>query len=222
MFKVNVIDHPYVQAVLTTLRDKNTSQIEFRKSLVKLGRALGIEITREMEKEEVEVETPLGAKAKGLKFRDMDKVIIITVLRAGTPLTEGLIKIFYNAKQGVVSARRMDELGMGSGKNFEIEVNYIRLPKISGENIVIISDPMLATGSTISKVTNIVLERARPKKIIIVGAIATKVAIEKIREIERNSGVDVSVYIASIDPEINSRGYIVPGLGDAGDRAFGD
>ncbi|MGC9011942.1 uracil phosphoribosyltransferase [Thermogladius sp.] len=222
MLKVRVLDHPYIQVVLTTLRDKNIRQIEFRKAMVRLGRAMGFEITRDLELERVEVETPLGVKTEGVRFKDMDKVVIITVLRAGMPMTEGLIKIFYNARQGVVSARRVEEKGMRADKTFDVEITYVRLPKISSEDTVIIVDPMLATGSTIREVLKIVLSKSRPRKVFVVGAIATPLAIDRVREVVEEYNLDATIYTAAVDPTVNEKGYIVPGLGDAGDRAFGE
>ncbi|WP_434731112.1 uracil phosphoribosyltransferase [Thermogladius sp. KZ2Tp1] len=222
MLKVRVLDHPYIQVVLTTLRDKSIRQIEFRKAMVRLGRAMGFEITRDLDLERVEVETPLGVKTGGVRFKDMDKVVIITVLRAGMPMTEGLIKIFYNARQGVVSARRVEEKGMHPDKTFDVEITYVRLPKISSEDTVIIVDPMLATGSTIREVLKIVLSKSRPRKVFVVGAIATPLAIDRVREVVEEYNLDATIYTAAVDPTVNEKGYIVPGLGDAGDRAFGE
>ncbi len=219
--KVKVLDHPYVQAVLTTLRDKNTTQIDFRKSLVRLGRAYGLEIIREFETETTYVETPLGVKAKGLRIKEADKVVIVTVLRAAWPMTEGLIKVFPQARQGIVSARRVEEEGMKPGYRFNIEVSYVKIPKIEPDDVVIVVDPMVATGSTMDTILNEVVKRGKAKRYAIASAIITPIAIERISKVAKELGIDVTVYTASIDPEINDKGYIVPGLGDAGDRAFG-
>lgn len=216
--KIKVIDHPYAQAVLTKLRDKRTGQIDFRKGLVRLGRIIGLEIVRELPVRKIKVETPLGT-AEGVEIPSMENVIIITILRAAMPLTEGLIKIFPSAKQGVASARRVEELGMKPGYEFEIELTYIRIPKINAEDIVIITDPMLATGSTMVTVLKEVLKRGQAKKYIIASVIATPIGISKIFNTFKN--VDITIYTVAIDGKINEKGYIVPGLGDAGDRAFG-
>ncbi|MEZ0394459.1 MAG: uracil phosphoribosyltransferase [Desulfurococcaceae archaeon] len=221
MFELKVVDHPYVQVVLTQLRDRRTGQIEFRKGLVRLGRALGLEMVKDFEVEEVLVETPLGVRAKGVRFKNFDKVVIVTVLRAGMPLTEGLIKVFYNAKQGVVSARRLEEKGMKDGW-FDVEISYARIPRIDGETTVIVSDPMIATASTTRAVLRKALEFGRPRRFMAAGAIATPLAVERIRRISEELGIDVKMYVASVDPLLDDRGYIVPGLGDAGDRAFGE
>ena len=219
-FKVTTVNKKYVQAVLTQLRSKDTAQIEFRKGLVRLGRALGLEIIEDYDVEEVYVETPLGAKARGIKIKDLDNTIIVTVLRAATPLTEGLIKVFYLAKQGVVGARRVEEKGMHDHE-FEIEVSYIKVPKINSDTIVIISDVMVATGSTLVRVLRELLRFGKAKRYYIACAISTPIALEKLRKFAEENNIDLRVYTAAIDPEINDKGYIVPGLGDAGDRAFG-
>jgi len=219
--KVKVVDHPYVQAVLTELRNVDTGQIEFRKSLVRLGRALGFEIIKEFPTETVWVKTPLGVEAEGLRIKGMNKVVIITILRAAWPMTEGLIKVFPQARQGIVSARRVEEKGMSPDKKFEIEVSYVKIPPIGGEDTVILVDPMIATASTMEVILRKVLEHGKARRYIIASAITTPVAVERLTRVCRELGVDATLYTASIDPEINDKGYIVPGLGDAGDRAFG-
>jgi uracil phosphoribosyltransferase len=138
---------------------------------------------------------------------------------------EGLIKIFPNARQGVISARRVEEKGLGKDYSFEIEITYYKIPLIKNNDIVIIADPMFATGSTMISVIEKILERGSPKKIFIVSAISTKIAIERLnRHLENRHRelIDKTyVFTVSIDPELNEKGFIVPGLGDAGDRAFG-
>ncbi len=214
--RVHVIDHPYAQAILTTLRDRRTGQIDFRKGLVRLGRVIGLEMVKYLDGEVVEVETPLGVKAKGFVIKDMDYVVIITVLRAAMPLVEGLVKIFPKARQGVVSARRIEE-GVTNGRSFEIELNYIKIPRIKSEDTVIIADPMLATGSTMLAIIPKILEYGKPKRLFIASVISTEYGIRRVL----SKYPEAHVFTVAIDPELNSRGYIVPGLGDAGDRAFG-
>jgi len=220
VFKLRVVNRKYAQAILTNLRNKSISQIEFRKGLVRLGRILGLEIAEDYDYEEVEVETPLGVVVRGVRMKDLDNTIIVTVLRAAWPLTEGLIKIFYNAKQGVIAARRVEERGM-KNYDFEVEVSYVKLPKVTSENIVIISDVMVATGSTLLRVIDKVRERGEPKRFYVASVISTPIAIEKLQRYADVSGIDLRMFTLSIDPEVNDKGFIVPGLGDAGDRAFG-
>lgn len=220
MFEVRLVNRKYAQAILTTLRDKNTSQIEFRKGLVRLGRILGLEIIEDLECETIEVETPLGARVHGCRIKDLDNVIIITVLRAAWPLTEGLIKILYTARQGVVVARRVEEKGMKAG-SFEIEVSYVKTPRITNRDIVVISDVMVATASTLVNVLEKLRERGAAKKYYVASVITTPYAISRLKKYAEESGVDLKLYAIAVDPEVNEKGYIVPGLGDAGDRAFG-
>ncbi len=220
MFELRVVNRNYAQGILTLLRNRNTPQIDFRKGLVRLGRILGLEIIEDLETEPVEVETPLGVRVRGIKIRELDSVIIITVLRAAWPLTEGLIKIFYSAKQGVVAARRVEEKGMRNWE-FEVEISYIKTPQISSDNVIIISDVMVATGSTLTSVLRELLKRGRARKYYIASVITTPIAIERLRKLCEELNIDLKMYTISVDPEINTNGYIVPGLGDAGDRAFG-
>jgi len=220
MFRVKVVDHPYAQAILTNLRDRRISQIEFRKGLVRLGRVLGLEIVREFDVEECEVETPLGVKAKGVRIKDLDRVVIVTILRAAWPLTEGLVKIFYNAKQGVIVARRVEEKGMRNYE-FDVEVAYVKIPEIAQDATVILTDVMVATGSTARVALRELVQRGRAKRYFLASVIATPLSLSKIRKEVEELGVDLTVYTVAIDPDVNEKGYIVPGLGDAGDRAFG-
>jgi uracil phosphoribosyltransferase len=220
VFRVRVVDHPYAQAILTNLRDRRISQIEFRKGLVRLGRVLGLEMVKEFDVEECEVETPLGVKAKGVRIKDLDKVVIVTVLRAAWPLTEGLVKIFYNAKQGVIVAKRVEERGMRNYE-FDVEVAYVKIPEITQDTTVILTDVMVATGSTARVALREIVQRGRARRYFLASVIATPLALSKIRREVEELGVDLTVYVVAIDPDVNERGYIVPGLGDAGDRAFG-
>ncbi len=191
--------------------------------MVRLGRIIGLEMVKHMDTEKYYVETPLGVKAEGIRIPDMEKVIIINVLRAAMPLVEGLIKIFPSARQGVISARRVEEKGMGDNYVFDIEVSYIKIPKINSDDTLIIADPMFATGSTMLTILDKLIKIGEPKRIFIATVISTKIAIEKVANFakERNIYSKIKIFTVSIDPEINEKGYIVPGLGDAGDRAFG-
>jgi uracil phosphoribosyltransferase len=220
LFELRVVNRKYAQSILTVLRSKETTQIDFRKSLVRLGRILGLEIIEDLDTEPVEVETPLGVKVKGVKIRELDNVIIITVLRAAWPLTEGLVKIFYSAKQGVIAARRVEEKGMRNW-DFDVEISYIKTPRITRDSVIIISDVMVATGSTLVRVLRELVERGRAKKYYVASVIATPIAIEKLRKVSEFLNIDLKMYTIAVDPEVNSKGYIVPGLGDAGDRVFG-
>ncbi|MCX8184714.1 MAG: uracil phosphoribosyltransferase [Sulfolobales archaeon] len=220
MFRVKVVDHPYAQAILTILRDRRISQIEFRKGLVRLGRVIGFEMVKELEIEECEVETPLGVRTRGVRLKDLDRVVIITILRAAWPLTEGLVKIFFNARQGVIVAKRIEEKGMRNYE-FDVDIAYIKIPVIDSENIVILSDVMVATGSTADRALREIVKHGRAKKYFLTSVITTPIALSRLSKVSEELGINLTIYSVAIDPEVNDRGYIVPGLGDAGDRAFG-
>lgn len=214
--KTHIVDHPYAQMVLTRIRDWSTGQIEFRKGLVKLGRLLGFEIAKTFPTTKCFVTTPLGVQAEGVEIADIDNVVLVTVLRAAMPLTEGLLKVFPNARQGVVSARRVEETYKG-GLEFDVEFTYVRIPTIQGREIVIVADPMLATGSTMLKVVSEIHKKAKPKRLIFATVISTEQAIKRVL----SHYPDAEIFTVAVDKQLDERGYIVPGLGDAGDRAFG-
>jgi len=204
-------DTPYLMETLTELRNANTDNISFRKGLVRLGRYMGYELTKTMEFENVEIETPLE-KTNGVASKDRKHVVIITILRAAFPLMEGLIKTLESAKVGIISASR------GHAPEFNIEMNYVKVPKVTSEDTIIISDPMIATGSTLIKVISEIKKSEKPKRMIILGVLAAPEGINAIKE----EFPDIEIFVTKIDRELNKNGYIVPGLGDAGDRAFGE
>ncbi len=203
-------DSPFIMEILTELRDERTGPIAFRKGLVKLGRYMAYELTKTMEVEKVPVKTPLE-ETEGVLVKDRRNVVIITVLRAAIPLMEGLIKVLEHARVGIVSASR------GKAPKFEIEMKYVKVPQVKPEDTVIIADPMIATGSTLIKVLSEVKRYGKAKRYVVVGVLAAPEGISRIKE----AHPDVEIFVAAIDRELNERGYILPGLGDAGDRAFG-
>lgn len=207
--KVNVIETPLILHELTKIRDRRTGGIAFRKGLTHIGRYFGYEITKSFAYKEKEVSTPFGV-AKGIEIEDMKNVLMVNVLRASMPLVDGFLKVFPDARVGIVSAFR------GPPPNFEISIDYIRVPKIKKEDIVIVADPMVATGSTMVRVLRELKRFGEPKREIIACVITTQYAIERLE----NEYPDAELYTAAIDPEVDEHGYIIPGLGDAGDRAF--
>jgi uracil phosphoribosyltransferase len=208
--RVTVVDHPMVTEQLSLARDKRTNQIAFRKAIFRLGRIMAYEFLRTMETQAMEVETPLG-RAGGGRVKGNDKIVIILVLRASIPFVEGMYKNFPMARTGVVSAWR------GRPPKFPIEVNYQKIPRVSKDDVVIIADPMLATGHTLVEVARRVGKQGRPKRLVFFSAIAT---MEGIRYVAK-AFPRAEFYTCAIDPTLDEHGYIVPGLGDAGDRSFG-
>ncbi|MDD4332284.1 MAG: uracil phosphoribosyltransferase [Methanosarcinaceae archaeon] len=204
-------DSPYLMEILSELRDKETDTIKFRKGLVKLGRYMGYEFTKTMDFENLRIETPLET-TKGITASDRKHVLIITVLRVAIPLMEGLIKTLECARVGIVSASR------GEAPDFNIEMKYIKVPQIRPEDTLIIADPMIATGSTLLRTISGIKRCGKPKRVVLMGILAAPEGIEAIKA----EHPDVEIYVGKIDRELNKEGYILPGLGDAGDRAFGE
>ncbi len=212
-----ILSEPLPISILTQLRDKKTDSTTFRKGLVRLGRLIGYEIANTMDYKKVEIETPLNVKAEGIRIYDLENVIVVSVLRAATPLVEGLLKAFSAAKLGVIGASRREYEGKEIPNSMEIDVFYKKIPPIrKGIDNVIIADPMVATASTLLKVLP-EIAIAKPKRICIASVLASDYGIKRIMKNYKQ----VDIFTVAVDKELNNRGYIVPGLGDAGDRAFG-
>ena len=184
-------------------------RMRFRRNLQRIGEVAAYEISKVLAFKTIEVQTPMGlATAKVLE----EQPVLTTILRAGLPLHDGLLNYFDKADCAFVSAyRKHDKDG-----SFEISLEYLSSPEIEGR-IVIVSDPMLATGASLVKTIQYLREEGEPKAIHIVAAIACTVGIEYVR---RNIPT-ATIWCGDIDDEITAKGYIVPGLGDAGDLAFG-
>ncbi len=208
--KVTVMDHPMVMEQLSLVRDKHTNQVAFRKAIYRLGRFMAYEFLRTLDVQQFTVETPLGP-SKGGRVKGNDKIVIILVLRAAIPFVEGMYKNFPMARTGVISAWR------GKPPDFPIEVNYAKIPKIASDDVVVIADPMLATGHTLREVAKRVVGQGRPKRLVFFSVISTKQGIDYVAK----DFPAAEFYTCAVDPALDDHGYIVPGLGDAGDRAFG-
>jgi len=215
--EAHVITHALATDVLTQLRDVETEQVAFRKGLVRLGRICGYEIIDgEMETEYVAVETPL-TETMGERVKGLDDVVIVNVLRAATPFVEGLLKAFPRARQGVISASRDEAAGMTDDGSFPISVDYVKLPEIRSEDTVIVADPMLATGSTMCAVLERIIEGGpEPEHLFVLSAVSAPAGLLRVGE----AVPEATLLTVAIDDELDDDGYIVPGLGDAGDRAF--
>jgi len=204
---VKLVDHPLVQHKLTKLRDKNTQPKEFRELLSEISSLMLYEVTRDLPLKEVEVETPLG-KAKGKVLNNKD-LAIVPILRAGLVMAEGMLQILPSAKVGHIGLYR-------DPNTLQPVQYYTKLPEDINEREVIVVDPMLATGgSAISAIS--ILKSREVKNIKFVCIIAAPEGIKAFQEVHP----DVEIYTAAVDEYLNDHGYIVPGLGDAGDRLFG-
>lgn len=195
------------------LRDQEVQKdpMRFRRNLERVAEVLGYELSKKLNYESSEVVTPLGtAQMQLLK----DQPVLATILRAGLGMHQGLLNYFDRAESAFVSAYRKHS----TAEDFEIYVEYMAAPKIDNK-VLIISDPMLATGSSMHLVYKALLGQGKPKKLFVVAAIASKDALAYLK----NHLPDTTeYYVGAIDEELTAQSYIVPGLGDAGDLAYGE
>lgn len=207
--QITVIDNPLAQHYLTILRDKNTKPMIFREALRRLGFILGYEAAKHLRWRRVFVETPL-AKAEGVK--PSKPLLIVGVLGASIPLIEGMWEALPWAGLGLVAARRREDLAEG----VEVDIYYQRLPDDLSPFTIILADPMLATGKTLVGVIKKLRFRGA-RDIIVTTVVSSK---QGINHLMRNAG-ELPLITIAIDPILNSKYFIVPGLGDAGDRGLG-
>jgi uracil phosphoribosyltransferase len=207
MGKVTVIDHPLVQHKLTLLRDKKTGAKDFRELVNEIAMLMGYEVTRDFQLEEVEIETPL-CKTTG-KMLTGKKVAIVPILRAGLGMVDGMLRLIPAAKVGHIGLYRDEE----TLKPVEY---YCKLPQDIAEREVIITEPMLATGGSSTDAITLLKKRGA-KNIRLMCLVCSSQGIETVTK----AHPDVDIYTVAIDEKLNEHGYIVPGLGDAGDRLFG-
>lgn len=203
--------HSLISNWVAELRDVEiqTDRMRFRRNLERIGETAAYEISKVLAFAEKEVQTPMGiANGKVLQ----QQPVLATILRAGLPLHQGLLNYFDKADNAFISAYRKHN----QDGSFEISLDYISCPELE-DRVVIISDPMLATGSSLVKTIHFLKEEGRPKEIHIVVAIACTVGIEYVKREDPS----VTIWCGDIDDELTAKGYIVPGLGDAGDLAFG-
>jgi uracil phosphoribosyltransferase len=207
MENVFVFNHPLIQHKLSIIRDKNTGAKEFRELVAEVSMLMAYEVTRNLPLEEVEIETPVAkAKAKTIAGK---KVGIVPILRAGLGMVEGMLNLLPTAKVGHIGLYRDPE----TLKPVEY---YCKLPNDISERELILLDPMLATGGSASAAIGFLKERGG-QNIKLMCLIAAPEGISRVH----NEHPDVEIYTAAVDEKLNSHAYIVPGLGDAGDRLFG-
>ncbi|GAW29413.1 MULTISPECIES: uracil phosphoribosyltransferase [unclassified Carboxydocella] len=207
MAKVHVFDHPLIQHKLTYIRDKRTGSKEFRELVEEVAMLMAYEVTRDLPLEEAEVETPVGpAKTRVLAGK---KLGVVPILRAGLGMVNGVLKLIPAAKVGHIGLYRDPE-------TLQPVEYYCKLPTDVPERDLIVIDPMLATGGSAAAAITFLKEKGA-KNIKLMCLIAAPEGIRTVQE----AHPDVDIYAAAVDEKLNDHGYIVPGLGDAGDRLFG-
>ncbi|MBT9164257.1 MAG: Uracil phosphoribosyltransferase [candidate division WS2 bacterium] len=207
MSRVFINNHPVVQHKLTILRDKNTGSKEFRELTSEVAQFLTYEFTRDLKTQDVEIDTPLS-KTKGC-YLNLKDIVIVPILRAGTVLAEGILKLLPTAKVGHVGVYRDHE-------TLKPITYYVKTPPITNDTIFIVVDPMLATGGSAIEAIRLIKDRGA-RKISFVCIIAAPEGIKNLHKAHPS----VDIYTASVDDHLDEKGYILPGLGDAGDRLFG-
>ena len=207
MEKVHILDHPLLQHKLSILRDEQTGSKEFREVVSEIATLMCYEATRDLPMEEVEIKTPLGTgKFKALAGK---KLAIVPVLRAGLGMVDGILTLIPSAKVGHIGLYRDPD-------TLEPVEYYCKMPNDIAERDIIILDPMLATGGSASAAIQFI-KNYDVKHIKLMNIIAAPEGIERVHK----DHPDVEIYVAAVDEKLNEHGYIVPGLGDAGDRIFG-
>lgn len=206
-------NHSVISQYMMELRnvDIQHDMLRFRRNLERIGEIMAYEISKTFNYRQVEITTPLDTATCNVIA---DKVVLGTIFRAGVPFHLGFLNTLDQAENAFVSAYRKYK----EKENFDVFIEYIASPRLDGKTLIL-ADPMLATGASMELSYRALLTKGEPEKIHIASVIASQVAIDYIRE--RFPDDKTTVWVGAIDPEINSHSYIVPGLGDAGDLAYG-
>ncbi|WP_243020186.1 uracil phosphoribosyltransferase [Simplicispira sedimenti] len=207
MSNVHVIDHPLVQHKLTLMRKKDASTNSFRRLLGELSTLMAYEVTRDMPLQDIEIETPLERMTG--KVIDGKKLVLVSILRAGNGFLDGMLNVVPGARVGHIGLYR-------DPATLQPVEYYFKMPSEMDERDIIVVDPMLATGNSAAACVDR-LKKLHPRSIKFVCLLAAPEGIATLQK----AHPDVPIYTAAIDRELNDHGYILPGLGDAGDRIFG-
>ena len=206
--ETNSIANHFVAEIRDARRQQDS--MRFRRNLERIGEVLAYEISKELDYLEKDIETPLGVAKVNMP---VNRIVLATILRAGLPFHQGMLNYFDYAGNAFVSAYRKHH----KDGTFDIRLEYISCPDLN-DAVLIVSDPMLATGASMSLATKEHLEFGQPKQIHFATAIASAAGLDHIRRIFP----DARVWMAALDEELTGKAYIVPGLGDAGDLSYGD
>ena len=207
MIKVNILDHPLIQHKLTQIRQKETSTTQFRQMINEIGGLMVYEITRDLPLEQIEIQTPVATtKANVIAGK---KMVVVPILRAGLGMVDGILQMIPSARIGHIGIFRDEE-------TLQPVEYFAKFPDGLDQRDIFIVDPMLATGGSAIAAINSIKKRGA-KNIKLVCLVGAPEGVKAVNE----ANPDVTIYLASLDEKLNEKGYIVPGLGDAGDRIFG-
>jgi uracil phosphoribosyltransferase len=212
MSKILSKENSLVSVYISELRDVEIQKdsMRFRRNLERLGEIFAYEISKELEYTQKEITTPLGVSTMNVL---KEQPVISTILRAGLPVHEGMLSFFDRAENAFVSAYRKHH----KDNTFEIKIEYLSSPSID-DKVLIICDPMLATGQSMFLAYKALLQRGKPRHIHVVGLIASQ---EGVNYVESHFPENTTIWLGAVDDELTAKSYIVPGLGDAGDLAYG-
>ncbi|QJG67009.1 uracil phosphoribosyltransferase [Mycoplasma phocoenae] len=204
---IQIFDHPLIKTKLTTMRDKETNHYVFRKNLNEIASLMVFEVLRDYKPKEIEVITPIEVKTTGYTY---DKeIVIIPILRAGLGMVQGILDLVPQARVGHIGIQRNEQ-------TFEANDYYYKVPNVDKDSYVLVVDPMLATGVSATDAIR-KLKNEGFTNIKLVCLVGVQKGIDKVME----EFPEVDIYLATKDEKLNGKKYIVPGLGDAGDRLFG-
>ena len=204
--KVVVFNHPLMTHKLAIIRNEKTNTKDFRETVSEIANLMAYEATRNLPVKEVEVKTPIAVSKTTMIDGD---IVIVPILRAGQGMVEGIQRLIPQSKVGYIGLFRNEE-------TLEPELYFAKLPSNIAEATVLLVDPMLATGGSCAKAISVLKEKGA-KNIIYMGVVGVQEGIDKVHNVHP----DVDIFLAAKDEKLNEKGYIVPGLGDCGDRLFG-
>lgn len=210
--ETNSVINQYVAEIRDV--DIQKERLRFRRNIERIGELMAYEMSKELTYSVKQVQTPLGVAQVSTPD---DELVVATVFRAGLPLHQGFLNVFDRAGNAFVSAYRYYK--DKECRELDVHIEYIASPDLTGKTLLLV-DPMLATGESMELAWKAFLSKGTPKRLLIASVIASRQGVEHLQQVFPND--DVALWCAAIDPELNERSYIVPGLGDAGDLAYGE
>ena len=210
--ETNSVINQYVAEIRDV--DIQKERLRFRRNIERIGELMAYEMSKELTYSVKQVQTPLGVAQVSTPD---DELVVATVFRAGLPLHQGFLNVFDRAGNAFVSAYRYYK--DKECRELDVHIEYIASPNLTGKTLLLV-DPMLATGESMELAWKAFLSKGTPKRLLIASVIASRQGVEHLQQVFPND--DAALWCAAIDPELNERSYIVPGLGDAGDLAYGE